>query len=542
MNWNEQHSALALIFGGLSFFMYGMHLASDQLQRLSRNKIEKLFRLISGKNYIAIVVGIVVTVLMQSSGAVTSMLVGLGSAEVITLRSVMGLIVGTAIGTTFIVQIMSFDIAQYGLPLFIISYVFYFASKKRIYKNIAGVFVGFGLLFFGLHMMGQGADVVKQYNFLKETFEHLKENPFILMIVTAFLAGLLQGSVAIIGFIMSLAASQIIPFHTSLYMLYGANIGTTATALIASLQSNYVGKQVAWAHFFYKIIPFMLYYFLTDLVIYPLWPQTSSVSHDIANAHTVLNIISAIMFYPFIGWGAQFIEKMFPRSSQDKIFAPEYLALNTYQHVELAFAQARREALRMGDIVMSMIKDSINLFERDDQDLIDSIRERDNQVDLLQREIKLFLAKIDDPGDIGRQTITLINYVSDLEGAGDVIDNGIMELARKKHALKIEFSEEGWNEIRTMHNAVMEIASLSLTSFQLRDKELANRVITKKRESRVLERQLKESHIERLKKGLKESINTSSIHMDLLSDLRRITGLLANHAYSIADQSNFGGK
>jgi phosphate:Na+ symporter len=190
----------------------------------------------------------------------------------------------------------------------------------------------------------------------------------------------------------------------------------------------------------------------------------------------------------------------------------------------------------MGDIVISMVKDSVDLFRAEDPELIESIRVRDNQVDLLQREIKLFLAKISNQGELGQETIKLISYVSDLEGAGDVIDNGIMELARKKHALKIEFSEEGWAEIQAMHKMVMEISSLSLTCFHLQDRELANRVIVKKRELRKLERQLKESHIERLKKGMRETINTSSIHMDLLSDFRRITGLLVNHAYNISDE------
>src|SRR5690606_8107595 len=117
-----------------------------------------------------------------------------------------------------------------------------------------------------------------------------------------------------------------------------------------------------------------------------------------------------------------------------------------------------------------------------------------------------------------------------------VIDNGIVELARKKHALRLQFSQEGWGEIKKMHNLVMEIATLSLTCFHLQDKDLADRVILQKRDLRKLEKQLKESHIERLKQGLQESINTSSIHMDLLGDFRRITGLLVNHAYSISDQ------
>lgn len=518
--------------------MYGLGLVSDHLQKIAANRIQDLFKKISGKNYLAILVGVALTVFLQSSGAVTSMLVGLGSAQVVTLRQVMGLIVGTAIGTTLTVQIMSFHISEYGLPIFIFGFLFFFASKKRIPKSLSGVVMGFGLLFLGLDMMGQGTEIIKKYNFIMDAFSSLKQNVFYLLALSAVLSALFQSSAVTLGFAMSLGSSGIFTFQEILYMIYGANIGTTATALIASVGSNYVGRQVAWAHFFYKIIPFTIYYVLTDNVITQYMPTSESIVRDIANAHTILNIMSAVMFYPLINIGAKFIEKMFPRSAQEKEFGPEYLNLETYQHTELAFAQARREALRMGDIVISMLKDCKDLFKQEDPELIDSIRNRDNQVDLLQREIKLFLARLQTPsGELGEENLSLITYISDLESAGDVIDNSIMELARKKHALKLQFSETGWNELNEMHAVVMEIATLSLTCFHLQDRDLANRVIIKKRELRKLEKQFKESHIERLKIGLQESINTSSIHMDLLSDFRRITGLLVNHAYAISDQA-----
>lgn len=518
--------------------MYGMNIMSDHLQKLAANRIQDLFKIISGKKYLAIFVGIALTVFLQSSGAVTSMLVSLGSAEVVTLRQVMGLIVGTAVGTTFTVQIMSFHVSQYGLPMFIFGFLFYFMSKKRGPKNIAGVVMGFGLLFLGLDMMGKGTDIIRNYDFMMEVFTSLKEHVFFLLVLSAILSATFQSSAVTLGFAMSLGSSGIFSFHEILYMVYGANIGTTATALIASVGSNYVGRQVAWAHFFYKVIPFMIYYFLTDAVITRFMPTSDSVVRDIANAHTILNVISAIMFYPLIDAGAKIIEKLFPRSDREKEFGPEYLNLETYQHTELAFAQARREALRMGDIVISMLKDCKDLFMQEDPELIESIKNRDNQVDLLLREIKLFLAKLSTPsGELGKDNVNLIAYISDLESAGDVIDNSIMELARKKHALKLQFSEEGWKEINEMHRVVMEIATMSLTCFHLQDRDLANRVITKKRELRKLERHFKESHIERLKLGLQESINTSSIHMDLLSDFRRITGLLVNHSYAISDQA-----
>ncbi len=533
----ENHGAIAIILGGLAFFMFGVSFASDCLQRIGANKIRQLFNRIGGRQIVAISVGIGMTIFLQSSGAVTSMLVGLGSAEVCTLQQVMGIIVGTAVGSTFTVQLISFNILQYGLPIFAIAYIFYFLTKKRVIKDVLGIFVGFGMLFCGLEMMGAGTVVLKNFKIVTEAFTDLSQNPIAALLMTSLFTACIQSSAVTIGLAMSLASAGIISFHDSMYWIYGANIGTTATALIASVSSNYVGKQVAWAHFFYKIGAVLLFYFFTDRVAELFMSFDTSVARNIANVHTLLNVISAIVFYPLITPGANFIQKMFPKSAGDRVFQTEFINMDTYQSADLAYAQARRESLRMGDIVLGMLKDSIELFRADDPELIDSIKKRDTQVDILQREIKLFLAQMSDKnGELNKSIIRLITYISDLEHAGDVIDNGILVLAKKKQALKLEFSQDGWREIIEMHAKVVEAVSMSLSCFHLQDRELAARVIHMKRELRKFELQLKESHIDRLNKGLIETINTSSIHLDLLSDFRRIVGLLTNHAYSIADK------
>ncbi len=531
----ENHGAVGFILGGLALFRFGMIFAGDCLQRLGSNRIRKLFNQISDRQYLAIIVGITMTLILQSSGAVTSMLVGLGTAEVCTLTQVMGVIVGTAIGSTFTVQLISFDINQYGLAIFAVAYIFYFAAKKRIFKDICGIFVGFGMVFYGLELMASGTAILKNYHYVMDAFIELNKNPLAAVIVTTLFTALVNSSAVTIGLAMSLATSDVITFHDSLYWIYGANVGTTATALIAAVGSNYIGKQVAWAHFFYKFGAFFIFFFFTPYIAEFFLQWNTDVVRGIANAHTFLNILSALIFYPLINPASRLIQNMFPKSSDEKDFKTEFINMETYESAELAYAQARREALRMGDIVLGMLKDSIELFREDDPDLYESIKNRDNQVDMLQREIKLYLAHMADKSqDLGKPIVRLITYISDLEHAGDVIDNGLLVLAKKKQALKLEFSGEGWSEIKEMHARVVEAATMSLSCFHLQDRELAIRVIEKKRELRKFELHLKESHIDRLNRGFAESINTSSIHLDLLSDFRRIVGLLTNYAYSLA--------
>jgi phosphate:Na+ symporter len=303
---------------------------------------------------------------------------------------------------------------------------------------------------------------------------------------------------------------------------------------MAAIGANYVGRQVAWAHAFYKIITVAICAALTRPIIQLIEMFNENSVRDIANAHTVLNIIGAIIFYPFISYGAKIIEKMFPPSDSEREFGTKFLRVDATQSPSLAYAQGVRETLRMGDIVVSMVRDSIRLFESEDPELIDDLHKRDNKVDLLFREIKAFLVRAPDKdGHLNRQVFELLSFVTDLESAADIVEKNILELAEKKNRLKVEFSEVGWTEIKEVHLLVLDLITQSLSCFQLNDANLADHVIEAKRSLRRKEREFREHHLERLNQGLKATINTSSIHLELLGDYRRIAGLFSNHAYAI---------
>lgn len=534
----QTHSSLIFLVGGMALFMYGMALASDHLQRLAANKIRTLLSKLSERKILAILVGVGLTALLQSSGAVTSMLVGLGTARVISLTQVMGVIIGTAIGSTFTVQLISFNLSQYGLAIFFFSFMIYFLQQKRIVKNIAAVVMGFGLIFFGLELVSLGTEVFKTNPLFLEQIQHLSATPLAAIAVAALFTAFIQSSAAVIGLVMSLAQADIITVHDGMYWVYGANIGTTSVALIAALGSNYIGKQVAWSHFFYKVGSVILFYFITGPYVEFICGSSPDHARGIANLHTFFNVISALIFLPFIEFGSRGMEALIRKSASEEDFTTQFLKNDSYNTPALALAHSQREILRMGDIVLSMVRDSIDLFRGDDPELEESMRERDNQVDLLNREIKLFLVKFESgtTQGIAKNVLNMIDFCSDIETAADVIEKNVMELAQKKQALKLEFSNQGWSEICNFHRLVVEIATMSLSASHLHDPDLAKKVIERKRELKKLEKDLRESHLSRLNQGLRESLNTSSIHLDLLSDWRHFVGLIVNHAYNIASK------
>ena len=530
------HSPYLILLAGVALFMYGGSLASEHLQKLAANNLRDLMGRLNNNPMLAILLGIGLTILLQSSGAVTSLLVSLGSASVIHLPEVMGVIIGSAIGSTFTVQLISFDVAHYGLPLFTIAFSFYFLTHKPKLKSFLGVLMGFGLIFFGLQMMADGAKVIKTIPHIDELFVYFNQNPFIVLLATSALTGILHSSAVVIGLAMSLCAADVIDVQHSIYWVFGANIGTTSTALMASVGSNFIGRQVAWAHFFYKVGSVLIFYPFAILFIDLIAGLGGNEVHTIANAHTFFNIISAAIFYPFISIGVKWIENNFKPNKSELQFAPKYLKRSSIRTPSLAITEAIREIERMGDIVISMVRDSLLIFEKYDAEMIRTIHERDHKVDVLQAEIKKFLVELSGDQGLNESIVRMISLVSDLEGAADVIDHSLVKLAEKKNSLCVNFSAEGWQEISKLHHEVLDLGNLSMSCFMLQDKQMAQSIITHKREIRKMESALRNSHYERLNRGMKESLKTSSIHLEILSDYRRIVGLISNHLYDIAKE------
>lgn len=532
------HSALIMTMAGVAVFMLGMNTASDSLQKLASDRIRDIVTTLAKKPIFGVFLGIGLTMILQSSGAVTSMLVGLGSASIISLSQVMSVILGTAIGSTITVQILSFDIAQFGLPVFALSFFVQYLSRRRTLKTAATAVMGFGLLFFGLEMIRIGTENLGAMEPFQVLVQTLKENPFYATLLAAFFTAVVASSSVTILLGMTLTAHGLISLEDCVYWIFGANIGTTATALIAATGGNYVGRQVAWAHVLYKVASVALFFPFASQIAELF--SSGAVERDVANINTAYNLAAAAIFYPFVQKGAALVEKLFPPGSEDMQFSVRYLKKKDWESPSVTVAHAEREAFRMSDIVTSMIEDSLKLFRREDPELVEAIRRRDDHADLLARELNLYLAQQIDqaPEGLRTQMLNLMYWVTDLEAAADVVDNQLLELAQKKHLLKVDFSDDGWRDLEEISNAVVQIAHMAIACYQTQDKDLAAKVIFHKRNIRKLEQKMRENHVTRLVKGTPESIRTSSIHLDVLGEYRRIVGLLSNHVYGLLKNSD----
>lgn len=532
---NVIHHSVELM-AGVALFLYGLLITSENLQVLAADRIRAIMKMVSRNHLFGIIGGIALTVLLQSSGAVTVMMTNLASAGVVSLTQVMGVMIGSTIGTTVTVQLISFHVTEYYVYPLIVGFFIFFVSQGKKAKEFGLVVFSLGLVFFGLQMMGQSVALIKEEPAFKNIFVTMNENPILTVFITTFFSGMVHSSAVVVGMAMALAGNGVITLYDSLFWIYGANIGTTFTALMASWGGNYLGRQVAWAHFLYKMGSVAIFIFITATFASFIEMTDTLLSRQIANGHTLLNILSAILFFPFINIGAVVVQKLFPRPANETDFGPKYLDASDIASPMVAYSNAVRETIRMSEYALTMVKLSLRSFEKDDPHFLEDLKGVDKKVDLLNREIKYYLVKCRQAKMTAAQKsriVGLITVVADIEAIGDVVDNEIMDLARKKNHFKLNFSKQGYEEVKEFHYAVVENFELAISAFTLQNLELARKVIDGKHKIRAFEEELKAKHIDRLEKALQDSINTSDIHLELLTCYKRINSLACNLVYPI---------
>jgi phosphate:Na+ symporter len=309
---------------------------------------------------------------------------------------------------------------------------------------------------------------------------------------------------------------------------------------MASLRSPAEARRVAWAHVLFKVFGVLL--FLPFLAPFEqLVVRTNpDVLRQIANAHTLFNVIMAVLFLPFVGLFPKLITRLVPEKAEEKKFGPMYLDEHVIGTPSLALTQAAREVLRASDIVKEMLLDSIKAFQVSDTTLIASIKDKDNLIDMLDRQIRLYLTKLSSTPLTefhSRRAVALLEATRDLESIGDIVDRNVMPLAMKRITKGLMFSQEGNAEIISFHKKLMENFDTAVSAFAAQDRDLARRVVRNKEDFEALERELSQAHLERLRKGFRESIETSHIHLDLIGNFARINTLVTHIIYPIFEDA-----
>lgn len=531
------------LVGGVLLLIYGIKMVGNGLQEAAGPRIRSLLRSLTSNSLYAVGAGAFITGLIQSSSATSVMLVGFVSAGLMTFRQTLAVILGADIGATLTVQIIAFHIYDYDIMFIGLGIAFIFFSRRHLYTNIGKGILGFGFMLLALKIMSNAMFPLQSSDLLKQVLVALVGSPVAGILLSAGLTALIQSSAATIGIALALAGHGLITLDAAINIVLGANIGTCSTALMASLSSPVEARRVAWAHVVFKTAGVLLFLPFLDLFNDLARMTDDDITRQIANAHTIFNVVIAVVFLPLVPLFAKLVTRLVPEKTEEKKFGPLYLDEHLLSTPAIALGQAAREVMRASDIVREMLSNTINAFRSDDTQLIASIKDKDNMIDLLDRQIRLYLMRLSSSNlreAQSRRAVALLEITRDLENIGDIIDRNMMPLAEKRINKGLMFSDEGMQEIVSLHKKVMENFDTAISAFAANDPELAARVLRNKEDIGLMERELVQAHLERLRRGLKESIETSHIHLDIMGNLARINSLITHIAYPIVE--HFGGR
>lgn len=531
MNYKD----IFLLLGGLGLFLYGMNLTGDGLEKAAGDKLKKILEVLTTNRFLGVIVGTVVTMVTQSSTATTVMVVGFVNAGLMNLAQAAGVIMGANIGTTIIAQLLAFKLTDVAPILLAIGAILNMLSKKKKAKEIGEIVLGFGLLFMGLNLMISSMELLGESVYFRNLMLSLSSHPFLSMFVGFGITSIIQSSGAMAGIMIALAQSGQITFAAALPMIFGTNIGTCVTAMIASIGTHKNAKRAALIHLLFNLIGTIIFFPQIPLIgkYIPIISGANNISRQIANAHTIFNVTNTLILIWFIPLLVKIVIKLVPGEDIDEnILKLEHLDKRLYETPSIAVGQVVKEVVRMGKIAYDNIDNAMNAFFNGDQKLIEKVEENEDLINFLEREITSFLVKLSNSSISGRQSeviTSLFHVVNDIERIGDHAEN-LSELAQYRYENSLPFSEQAITELKFMSDTVKSAINDSINALEDFNYELAQRVIETEGKIDTIEKQLRSEHIDRLNKGICYPAS-GTIFLDIISNLERV----GDHSNNIAE-------
>lgn len=532
-------SILLGVVAGLGLFLYGMNLMGSGLQKAAGDRLKKIIELLTNNRFVAVLVGIFVTSVIQSSSATTVMVVGFVNAGIMQLTQAIGVIMGANIGTTITAQLISFNLGAYAPIAVGIGVAMLMLSNSEKTKNYAEVLIGFGILFVGMDYMKEALYPLREIQAFSDMMVSFSHNPLLGILMGFSLTLLVQSSSASMGILLALASQGMIPFEAALPILYGENIGTCTTALISSIGASKNAQRAALMHLIFNIVGTVMFALILHIPITRIVVAIDpiNIQRQIANAHTIFNITNVIIQFPFAGLIVKAVERIIPEGEPiEELKMTKYIDLRMLSTPSIALKNTIKECLHMGLVAKSSLETSMDAIFYKSKDDVFKTFDIEKKINQLERDIMSYLIQLSNSkisGEDRRIVDELFNTINDIERVGDHADN-IAELAMYVIEKDLEFSEESKKDIQTMYGKVMSAYELALQSIKEGSFELANEALKMEDQVDIIEKSCRSGHIYRLNNN---TCNPESgiIFLDLLSNLERISDHASNIARAVID-------
>ncbi len=525
------------VLGGLGLFLYGMNLMGMGLQKAAGEKLKTLIEILTNNRIMGVIVGALVTMVIQSSSATTVMVIGFVNAGLMNLTQAVGVIMGANLGTTITAQLIAFNLTDFAPLAVAVGVGIWIATSKKRSKNLAEILIGFGILFIGMNMMSSGLKPLASSPVFKKIMISLTD-PFLGILVGLGLTTIVQSSSASIGLLQALASQGLVGLNVAFPILFGDNIGTTTTALISSIGTNKTAKRAAVIHFLFNLIGTIIFMTIlrvpVEAIVLKLSPN--DVQRQIANAHTLFNLTNVIIQLPFAGLLVKAANKLVPGEDEEIEVGVKYLDPRIIETPSIALGQVMKEVLRMGNIVEENLVLASMSFKNKDEKMTREVFSQEKVINRLEKDIVEYLVELSNApltDEQHSQVNVLMNVVNDIERVGDHADN-IAELSQTVIDEKLYFSDRAMNEFDNISNKSQEVFQNALESLANTDFDKAREVLKLEEEIDALEKEYRANHIDRLNKLLCQP-SSGVIFLDLLSNFERISDHSANISLYVLD-------
>ncbi|MEZ5648019.1 MAG: Na/Pi cotransporter family protein [Alphaproteobacteria bacterium] len=534
------HSFLLIdLMGAVALLLWGMRMVRTGLVRAFGADLRNLIGKTTSNRFTAYLSGVGITAVLQSATATALMTTSFANRSLIPLTMALAVMLGADLGSALVAQILTVPIIHLAPFLIFIGVVAFFTSKVTRWRDMGRVGIGLGLMLISLRMIGGLAQPLQESATLQVLMEALAGETLPLILLAAVLTWIAHSSLAIVLLIASLALGGVINLETGAALILGANLGGIMPPIIASLTEGVVARRISLGNAGFKIIGVIVAIIFMKPLLSLIEQFGGGAGQQLVNLHGLFNLSLGIIFLGLIDVAARLVTKSLPaKSATPDPGAARYLDRSTLGTPSLALTCAARETLHMGDLIGTMLERTIDALMTDDRKLVAEISKIDNYVDRLHESIKLFVTEVTrealDEAE-GHRATEIITFTTNLENIGDIIEKGLMERASKKLKHKLSFSTEGERELRQLHSHVLANLKLALGVFMSGDVKIARQLLDDKVLIRNVERASALSHLDRLRQGRTESIESSALHLDVLSDLKRIYSHICSVAYPVLD-------
>ena len=535
INWQE---IIFHFLGGLGLFLYSIKTMGDGLQQAAGDRLRYYIDKYTSNPFLGVLVGIVVTALIQSSTGVTVITVGLVSASLLTLRQAIGIIMGANIGTTVTSFIIGFKLGEYALPLIFLGTMFLFFTKNRTANNIGRILFGVGGIFYALNLISAGMSPLKDLPQFKEYMVTLGQNPILGVVAGAVITVLIQASSATIGILQGLYAGGFLDLKGALPVLFGDNIGTTLTVIIAAAGANISAKRVAATHVTFNVLG-------TILCLILLGPFTSMIEYfqallhlspemTIAFSHGAFNVSNTIVQFPFIGALAYFVTKLIPGEDEVVKYEPLYLDEQLIKQApSIALGNAKKELLHLGNYAVKAFDLSYDYIINSDEKVAEKGHKTEEAINTIDEKLTRYLISLSSEALSQKESEVLTNILDssrDLERIGDHAE-ALINLNDYLQRKNVQFSNSALEELEDIYRQTSDFVKDALESVENNDLEMAESLIKRHEAINKMERVLRKTHIKRLNNG--ECSTQAGVNfIDIISHYTRVS----DHAMNLAEK------